>query len=64
MIYSDKKHVGHCDRGTMLAYCKGNQNRINFAPHFGKNPFVTRTKRESYRNMVYPSQEKRNRRNG
>lgn len=46
------------------AFGKGSRNQGNLNPHLGKHPAIPRTKRESYRKTVYPSHEKRNRRNG
>ena len=43
---------------------KGSRNQRNAYSGLGKNSPVPRTRRESYRKTVYPSHEKRNRRNG
>lgn len=45
-------------------YSKRNGNQGNLNPYLGKHPAVPRTRRESYRKTVYPSHEKRTRRNG
>lgn len=50
--------------GTKNPFGKGSRNQKHLNSYLGKNPAFPRTKRENYRKTVYPSHEKRNRRNG
>lgn len=50
--------------GKKNAFSQGSRNQGNLNPYLGKHPAIPRARRESYRKTVYPSHQKRNRRNG
>lgn len=52
------------NNGTKNPFGKGSRNHRNLDPYLGKNHTIPRAKRENYHKTVYPSHEKRNRRNG
>ena len=55
---------GSHTHGKKNTFRQGHRNQKNPYSYSGKNTALSRAMRESYRKTVYPSHEKRNRRNG
>ena len=55
---------GSHTHGKKNPFRQGHRNQKNPYSYSGKNTALSRAMRESYRKTVYPSHEKRNRRNG